>query len=91
MIEGTVIWYSKDEIFIQKSKTNLIEIMHSKLSKLKHKIKINRIRRCIKHAEDVPDENYQNMKLKEVTHLVFVVHGVAQKLQKNKIIECCDA
>lgn len=57
------------------------------MSKIKHQIKLNRIRRCIRQVEDDKEE----IKFKEVTHLVFVVHGMAQKLQKNKIIECCNA
>lgn len=84
---GTIIWYSKDEVYLEKKNTNVIEIMQSKLSKFKHKIKLNRIKRCIKTLRE---DDQQDLSQQEVTHLVFVVHGVAQKLQKNHIRKCCN-
>jgi hypothetical protein len=54
-------------------------------NKLKHNKNIkNRLKRC----EDILNKKIMNYK--PVNDLVFVVHGMAQKLYKNKIIKCCD-
>lgn len=62
--------------------------MHFLVTKILYFIKAGiKIRRGLKekHKESDSEE-----KLPEITHLVFVIHGIAQKLYENSVIKNCE-
>jgi len=80
--EGTIVWYSKDDIYLEKNKLGLIDIMTNSLfSKLRNKNPGIRLKRGWK--DNSKEES--SKKPKEITHLIFVVHGIAQKLYENSV------
>jgi hypothetical protein len=85
--EGTISWYSKDELYWEKKNMSVIDKMQHGFSKLRNKIKGNRIKRGWKSVKLKEDGDG---KFKQITHLVFVVHGIAQKLYEHSIIKACD-
>lgn len=85
--EGTVIWYTKDEVYFEKNNMTVMDKMHLTFMKLRKKIHFDRIHR----GYLCPDFTYDHAThSKEITHLVFVIHGIAQKLDRSKIYKCCD-
>jgi hypothetical protein len=64
----------------------VIDKMHYTLMKLRKKIQYNRIHRGFFSETKYEQKNYS----KEITHLVFVIHGIAQKLDRTKIYKCCE-
>jgi hypothetical protein len=86
--EGTISWYSKNEIYLEKKNKSVIDKMQHSLSKLRNKIiKGIRVRRGWKSLKIKEDGDG---KYKEATHLIFVVHGIAQKLYEHSIVKACD-
>ena len=66
---------------------SVIDKMQHGFSKLRNKIKGTRIKRGWKSTKLKEDGDG---KFKEATHLIFVVHGIAQKLYEHSIIKACD-
>ncbi|CAF0849369.1 unnamed protein product [Brachionus calyciflorus] len=87
--DGVINWYSKDEVFWEKTKLNMINLFTSfkQLANFKNKYSGVKIRRGVKekHRESDHDEKPQ-----EITHLIFVIHGIAQKLYENSVIKNCE-
>ena len=75
--EGTIIWYSKDEVYWERNNLSVFDKMQLTLLKLRKKIHFNRISRGIELFTHERDNQSKN-----ITHLVFVVHGIAQKLDR---------
>jgi len=48
-----------------------------------------KIKRGFRHPK-VKETSEQEEKYQEVTHLVFVVHGIAQKMYENGIVKNCE-
>ncbi len=48
-----------------------------------------KIKRGFRHPKS-KDTGEHDDKYQEVTHLVFVVHGIAQKMYENGIVKNCD-
>ena len=84
---GTISWYSKDEVYWEKKNKSVIDEMRHGFSKFRNKIKGMRIKRGWKSTRLKDDGDG---KFKEATHLIFVVHGIAQKLYENSILKCAD-
>lgn len=70
----------------KKSKMSLIEKVNFGFTKFRNKINGVRIKRGLKNKvkDTEPEEKPQ-----DVTHLVFVVHGIAQKMYENGIVKNC--
>ena len=113
--EGTITWYSKDEIYFEKSRQTLIGKINQGLFKFRNKICIflsaaqmslvvfalenifvvlqslnsiqagTKLSRGFKEKDKGKEEPIE--KPKEITHLLFVIHGIAQKLWENSVIK----
>lgn len=91
--EGVVTWYSKDEVCWEKNKMSLIEKMNFGISKFRSKMSGMKIKRGLKVKTPKSSENDSadnEEKEQEITHLVFVIHGIAQKMYENGIVKNCD-
>lgn len=87
--EGTVNWYSKNEIYWEKNKMSMKDNLKNLINRFNNKSGI-RVVRGWKTVKQKDSNAEGDGKFTEVTHLVFVVHGIAQKLYENSIVKCCD-
>lgn len=84
--DGVINWYSKDEVFWEKTKLSMNYFI-TRISNFKNKYAGVKIRRGLKekHKEsDLEDKPHG------ITHLIFVIHGIAQKLYENSVIKNCE-
>jgi phospholipase DDHD1 len=81
-----VSWYSKEDVYVEDRKPTLI---YKSMSLFKIKSKMPGKRICRGFREKHKDNNMDE-KPSEITHLVFVVHGIAQKLYENSIVKNCE-
>jgi len=84
--EGIVIWYSKENVYLERKNISVIDKMHSSILKLRKKLNPeDRISKCFK--ENIIEHSIKNQ---EITHLIFVIHGIAQKVNREKIFKDCE-
>jgi hypothetical protein len=67
---------------------SVIDKMHLTILKLRKKL--NQINRIYRGFKENNNNEQSNKNPQEITHLIFVVHGIAQKLDRKKIFKCCD-
>lgn len=65
---------------------SVIDKMQIGFSKLRNKINGKRIKRGWKCSKSKEIQNDGDGQFKEITHLIFVVHGIAQKLYENFLV-----
>ena len=94
--EGVVTWYSKDEVCWEKSKMSILEKVNFGFSKFRNKMNGVKIKRGLKlkssltkSENDLLDVNSGEAfnREQEITHLIFVVHGIAQRMYEGSVIK----
>ena len=66
-----------NEIYWEKTKLSVIDKVHSQILKLRKINQLNQIRRGVKENDEKDSEKSQEAA--PVSHLVFVIHGIAQR------------